>query len=254
MRASQCDVCRLAWSSARGRRRGRSPSAATPDVGPFASTFADDHRRGRVPVAARPGVHRSIKTPEQMTPAQGADLAGRPGDLRIRRARSTTSTRCPIDGTTRELALFEPGRQQSTVHRPGEPGRAPPIVWQGSWRTLEPSLGVRAAARELRRDLGPHRVPEAALQHASSSQSSGSIGTLLSCTLVAYGFARFRFPGRGRAVHAAHRHDLPALGGDAHPDLHDLPEAGLDRHVAAAPRARPSWPTPTTCSSSASTC
>ena len=50
----------------------------------------------------------------------------------------------------------------------------------------------------------------------------GMIGTLVSCTLVAYGFARFRFPGRNLLFTAADRDDLPARRRDDHPDLHDL--------------------------------
>ena len=46
--------------------------------------------------------------------------------------------RVPIDGTVRELALFEPGRKQSTFVDPLAPDAAP-IVWLGSWRTLETS-------------------------------------------------------------------------------------------------------------------
>ncbi len=39
------------------------------------------------------------------------------------------------------------------------------------------------------------------------------IGVLISCTLVAYGFARFRFPGKDFLFTRPHRHHLPA--GDA---------------------------------------
>ena len=40
------------------------------------------------------------------------------------------------DGTTRQLALFVPGRRVSTFIDPAAPNAAP-ITWQGSWRTLE---------------------------------------------------------------------------------------------------------------------
>ena len=42
------------------------------------------------------------------------------------------------DGTVRQLALLEPLRRQSTFIDPAAP-EAPPIVWEGSWRTLEPA-------------------------------------------------------------------------------------------------------------------
>ena len=43
----------------------------------------------------------------------------------------------PIDGTTKQMAILERGRLESTFIDPAAP-EAPPVVWQGSWRTLEP--------------------------------------------------------------------------------------------------------------------
>src|SRR6187551_214727 len=40
------------------------------------------------------------------------------------------------DGTTKELALFDPGRQESGFIDPANP-EAGVITWQGSWRSLE---------------------------------------------------------------------------------------------------------------------
>ena len=41
----------------------------------------------------------------------------------------------PIDGTTRNLMLVEPGRESSVFVDPNDP-TATPIEWQGRWRTL----------------------------------------------------------------------------------------------------------------------
>src|SRR5216683_407020 len=41
----------------------------------------------------------------------------------------------PIDGTVRQLALFKPGREQSTFIDPKQPTQQ--IEWQGRWRTLD---------------------------------------------------------------------------------------------------------------------
>ena len=81
------------------------------------------------------------------------------------RARRYDVYHVPIDGTTRELALVKQGRQPEQVHRPGEPRRPAPITWQGSWRTLEPVWTFAPALGELRRGLGPDRLPAAAVQH-----------------------------------------------------------------------------------------
>jgi multiple sugar transport system permease protein len=102
--------------------------------------------------------------------------------------------RVPVDGQTRELALFIRGRQESQFIDPANPGAAP-ITVQGSWRTLErvwklaPEWGNYAEVFEL---IDYPRL----LFNTIALATIGTIGTVLSCTLVAYGFARFRFPGR----------------------------------------------------------
>ena len=99
------------------------------------------------------------------------------------------------DGSTRELALFKKGRTQSDFIDPANPA-AGTITWQGSWRTLSqpwqlaPQWGNYA---EVWNDIDFPRL----LFNTVGLALIGTIGTVLSCTLVAYGFARFRFPGRG---------------------------------------------------------
>ena len=99
------------------------------------------------------------------------------------------------DGSTRELALVKKGRQQSDFIDPANPA-AGPITWVGSWRTLSqpwqlaPQWGNYA---EVWNDIEFPRL----LFNTVGLALIGTIGTVLSCTLVAYGFARFRFPGRG---------------------------------------------------------
>ena len=44
----------------------------------------------------------------------------------------------PIDGTTRQLAIVEKGRESSLMIDPADPG-AGTFVWQGRWRTLTPA-------------------------------------------------------------------------------------------------------------------
>jgi multiple sugar transport system permease protein len=99
------------------------------------------------------------------------------------------------DGTTRELALVDPGRQESGFLDPSDP-EAGVITWQGSWRALEqpwefaPKWGnfVEVWTRINYPRLMFNTIALAVI---------GGIGTIVSCTLVAYGFARFRFRGRG---------------------------------------------------------
>ena len=99
------------------------------------------------------------------------------------------------DGSTRELALVTKGRTQSDFVDPANPA-AGTITWEGSWRTLSqpwqvaPQWGNYA---EVWNDIEFPRL----LFNTVALALIGTIGTVLSCTLVAYGFARFRFPGRG---------------------------------------------------------
>lgn len=100
----------------------------------------------------------------------------------------------PIDGTTRDLALVRKGRTSSEFVDPAAPD-AGLIEWQGSWRSLDPAWVFTphfdnfGAVWEL---LDFPRL----LFNTLAIALIGMVGTLVSCTLVAYGFARFRFPGR----------------------------------------------------------
>jgi multiple sugar transport system permease protein len=101
----------------------------------------------------------------------------------------------PIDGTVRELALFTKGRTESDFVDPADP-EAGTIHWQGSWRTLEPVWVFAPQWGNFGEVWDLINYPRL-LFNTIALATIGTIGTLLSCTLVAYGFARFRFPGRG---------------------------------------------------------
>jgi multiple sugar transport system permease protein len=98
------------------------------------------------------------------------------------------------DGTERELAMLQPGRQQSVFVDPAAPD-AEPIVWDGSWRAL---------ARPWQLDPHWENFSDAwtiidfprLLFNTAMLALIGTLGTLLSCVTVAYGFSRFRFRGR----------------------------------------------------------
>jgi multiple sugar transport system permease protein len=98
------------------------------------------------------------------------------------------------DGSTRELAMLKPGRAQSTFIDPANPG-ADPITWKGTWRSLKqpwvwsPNWQNFADVWEM---INFPRVMGNTLFLAIMTE----IGTLTSCALVAFGFARFRFPAR----------------------------------------------------------
>ena len=100
----------------------------------------------------------------------------------------------PLDGTVRQMGLLERGRTQSEFIDPANPTAAP-VVWQGSWRTLEPVWTLAPHWENYGRVWDLIDYPRLLFNTVAIAIVS-TIGTLLSCILVAYGFARFRFPGR----------------------------------------------------------
>jgi multiple sugar transport system permease protein len=99
------------------------------------------------------------------------------------------------DGTTRELALVKKGRQTSDFVDPANPG-AGTITWEGSYRALSQPWQLNPQWNnyvEVWNDISFPRL----LFNTVALALIGTFATVLSCTLVAYGFARFRFPGRG---------------------------------------------------------
>lgn len=100
----------------------------------------------------------------------------------------------PIDGTIRELALVEPGRRSATFVDPANP-EAGLITWEGSFRSLDRSWRFNAHLENYAIVWDLLDYPRL-LFNTAFIAVVGMVGVLVSCTLVAYGFARFRFPGR----------------------------------------------------------
>lgn len=100
----------------------------------------------------------------------------------------------PTEKGAKEWALVRKGREQSSFVDPAHP-EAGLVEWVGRWRTLErvwvlsPRWQNFPAAYGLL-DFG--RL----LRNTLIIAALGTLGTVLSCTLVAYGFARFRIPGK----------------------------------------------------------
>jgi multiple sugar transport system permease protein len=99
------------------------------------------------------------------------------------------------DGSVRELALLEPGREASVFIDPADPG-AGPVDWEGRWRSLEPVVGFDPQwgnFAEAWNTIDFLRLTGWTLFYALTTM----VLTVASSAVVAYGFARFRFPGRG---------------------------------------------------------
>lgn len=98
------------------------------------------------------------------------------------------------DGTVHDLALVVKGRQESQFLDPAQPD-AGLVTWQGSWRALEQSWEFAPKIENFGRVWEIIDYPRL-LFNTVALAVIGTAGTLLSCVLVAYGFARFGFPGR----------------------------------------------------------
>jgi multiple sugar transport system permease protein len=100
----------------------------------------------------------------------------------------------PLPEGDRTLALVKPGRQRSDFIDPAAPA-AGPVTWEGSWRTLERAWTLSPAWQNYAEVWQLIDFPRL-LFNTIAISIIGMIGVITSCTLVAYGFARFRFPGR----------------------------------------------------------
>jgi multiple sugar transport system permease protein len=100
----------------------------------------------------------------------------------------------PIDGTIKELALVVPGRRSAQFVDPANP-EAGLINWEGSFRSLDRTWRLNAHPENYAIVWDLLDYPRL-LFNTVFIAVVGMVGVLVSCTLVAYGFARFRFPGR----------------------------------------------------------
>jgi multiple sugar transport system permease protein len=98
------------------------------------------------------------------------------------------------DGGMREWAIIQKGREESTFIDPRNP-EAGPIQWTGKWRTLEPSRELSPVWENFSYAWDELDMP-IVLRNTLLIAILGVLGTTVSCTLVAYGFTRFRIPGK----------------------------------------------------------
>ena len=98
------------------------------------------------------------------------------------------------DGSTRELIMIEPGRESSVFVDPADPSQTP-IEWQGRWRTLEQAWTFSPLVENFGTAWNQLDFPKL-LRNTFGIAILSTIGAVLSSILVAYGFARFRFPGK----------------------------------------------------------
>ena len=96
------------------------------------------------------------------------------------------------DGTTQDLAMYKPGRQSSQFIDPANP-EGGIIEWEGQWRQLDPAYEIDFQWSNYREAFTEVEFP-LLLRNTLAIAIFGIIGTVASCIMVAYGFARFPIP------------------------------------------------------------
>jgi multiple sugar transport system permease protein len=139
----------------------------------------------------------SIKTPQQVAAVDSPLWPVSPLTFTYR-DRDYPIYQVPLPGgSVKELALVRKGLKQSSFADPFDPNAqaAPLITWDGNWRTLQAVTILDPHFENYSNVWNEINYPRLLLNTVLIALFS-MIGTVTSCTLVAYGFARFRFPGR----------------------------------------------------------
>jgi multiple sugar transport system permease protein len=97
------------------------------------------------------------------------------------------------DGVIHEWALLDGRRNDSVFIDPAHPEQE--IAWEGRWRGLEPVKHLAPEWGNFQQASDGINFPRL-LTNTIIIAVSGMIGTLISCSLVAYGFSRFPIPGK----------------------------------------------------------
>ena len=185
-------------------------------------------------------------------PGRHAALSGRPGDVLVPGQGAAAAPR-PAAGRddAGPWRCSSPAASRARSSTRPHPDAAP-ISWQGSWRTLEHVWQFAPHWENFGKVWDLIDYPRLLFNTAAIAVIS-TIGTLLSCTLVAYGFARFRFPGRNLLFTLLIATIFLPGAVTIIPTYTIFQKHRLGRARGCRSSCRRSSPTPTTCSSCAST-
>jgi multiple sugar transport system permease protein len=136
----------------------------------------------------------SLKSPEQVAQVDAPLYPATPATFTYK-GREYDVFHVPMpNGTARDLALVRKGRTSSEFVDPSNEA-AGLVTWEGQWRTLTPAWKFDPQWQNYSEVWDQINYPRL-LFNTIAIAVIGTIGTIISSTLVAYGFARFRFPGR----------------------------------------------------------
>lgn len=138
----------------------------------------------------------SLKTIDQISDPTGPLYPAAPAKFTYQDKEYDVYTVPAPDGKTYDWALITKGRESSEFVDPANPD-AGLIHWIGRWRTLKASYQF---APQWQNYAEAYDLPSRSytfgtlLFNTVAIAFFGIIGTVISCTLVAYGFSRFRIP------------------------------------------------------------
>jgi multiple sugar transport system permease protein len=146
-------------------------------------------------------VFTSLKTPEQISIVGGPIWPAKPASYEYN-GKNVEMFSVPLgqcagfegDGATGDLAIVRKGRQESTFVDPNDPGRGE-FTCAVSWRALDRPWQFSPTWDNYKEVWSAIDYPRL-MWNTTFYAIMTEIGVLISCTLVAFGFARFRFPGR----------------------------------------------------------
>ena len=98
------------------------------------------------------------------------------------------------DGSTRLLALVKPRRESSDLVDPAHPEQGAFRV-EGRWRTWQPVYQFAPTIENFTEAWEQVNFPRL-FRNSLLLSGLSTIGTLMACILVAYGFTRFQLPGK----------------------------------------------------------
>lgn len=136
----------------------------------------------------------SFKTIDQMTEPGAPLWPAQPGTFELDGNELPVYVVPMENGESLELAMVKPGRRQSVLINPDDVA-AGEITWEGNWRELERNWTFAPTWSNYPQAWRQIDLP-LLFRNTVLIALLGIIGTLFSCIVVAYGFSRFRFPGR----------------------------------------------------------
>ncbi len=137
------------------------------------------------------GLINSVKTQAQVSDARAPLMPSDPVTFEYEGEEYEVFT-VPTDDGEKQYALIDPGRRESTMLDINNV-EAGPFEWEGNWRTLLPVTELAFHFENYPRawqTIDFLRLLINTLLYAIITM----IGTLVASSMVAYGFARFRFP------------------------------------------------------------